>query len=187
MAPKKPAPAKAKGKTTQKNAPAKQAGKPARAPSGLPWERETFCYEYCKDKNATQAAIRAGYSENGAKVQAHRLLTNVNVRARINELMSQTAKALKIEVSDVLQRMWDTATGDVNDVVRLEHRCCRYCHGIDHEYQWKTAREFREHYDAEIQRKFGSDGLDKLVELGRKFDAGERIPGMPTDAGGYGF
>lgn len=187
MATKKPAPAKAKGKTTQKKAPARRTAKDALAPSGLPWDREHFCLEYCKDKNATQAAIRAGYSEKTAYQQGWRLLRNVEVRARINELMAQTAKQLRIEVSDVLQRMWDTATGDVNDVVRLEHRCCRYCHGIGYEYQWRTAREFREAYDKEIRKKFGTDDLDKLIEVGSKFDEGVRIPGMPTDAGGYGF
>ncbi len=157
------------------------------APSGLTWKRDAFCSEYLKDRNAAQAAIRAGYSERTAKEQGYRLLTNVHIKARINELCREHAQKLKIEVTDVLQRLWDKATADVNELVRVERRCCRYCHGVDHEYQWKTVREFRGVYDKEIRKQFGTDDPDKLIEVGRKVDAGDRIPGLPTDAGGYGF
>ncbi|WP_103762324.1 terminase small subunit [Roseovarius confluentis] len=157
------------------------------APSGLTWKRDAFCSEYLKDRNAAQAAIRAGYSERTAKEQGYRLLTNVHIKARINKLCREHAQKLKIEVTDVLQRLWDKATADVNELVRVERRCCRYCHGVDHEYQWKTVREFRGVYDKEIRKQFGTDDPDKLVEVGRKVDAGDRIPGLPTDAGGYGF
>jgi phage terminase small subunit len=157
------------------------------APSGLTWKRDAFCSEYLKDRNATQAAIRAGYSEKTAKEQGYRLLTNVHIKARINKLSSEHAQKLKIEATDVLQRLWEKATADVNELVRVERRCCRYCHGVDHEYQWKTFREFREVYDKEIRKQFGTDNPDKLVEIGRKVDACDRIPGLPTDAGGYGF
>jgi phage terminase small subunit len=157
------------------------------APSGLTWKRDAFCSEYLKDRNATQAAIRAGYSEKTAKEQGYRLLTNVHIKARINKLMRERAQQLEIETTDVLQRLWEKATADVNELVRVERRCCRYCWGKDHEYQWKSPREFREAFDAEIKRMFGSDDLENLIEVGRKIDAGERIPGLPTDAGGDGF
>ena len=42
-----------------------------------------FVAEYLKDGNGTQAAIRAGFSENGAAVQATRLLKNAKVRSAI--------------------------------------------------------------------------------------------------------
>ncbi|ENG5503925.1 terminase small subunit, partial [Yersinia enterocolitica] len=38
-------------------------------------KQELFCREYLKDLNATQAAIRAGYSEKTAQVQSSRLLS----------------------------------------------------------------------------------------------------------------
>ena len=47
---------------------------------------EKFCYEYIKDMNATQAAIRTGYSEKTAKMQGSRLMTNDDVKARVAEL-----------------------------------------------------------------------------------------------------
>lgn len=47
---------------------------------------EKFCHEYIKDMNATQAAIRTGYSEKTAKMQGSRLMTNDDIKARVSEL-----------------------------------------------------------------------------------------------------
>lgn len=156
------------------------------APSGLTWKRDAFCSEYLKDRNATQAAIRAGYSEKTAKEQGYRLLTNVHIKTRINELMRQRAQKLEIETTDVLQRLWEKATADVNDLVRVECRCCRYCWGIGHEYQWKTEREFtKARHDKLIESAQGNAEI--VVRLSETLDAGKTIPGVPDDAGGYGF
>lgn len=47
---------------------------------------EKFCHEYIKDMNATQAAIRTGYSKNTANRIGSRLLSNVDIKARAAEL-----------------------------------------------------------------------------------------------------
>lgn len=47
---------------------------------------EKFCHEYIKDMNATQAAIRTGYSAKTAKMQGSRLMTNDDIKARVKEL-----------------------------------------------------------------------------------------------------
>lgn len=60
-------------------------------------KQERFCLEYVIDSNATQAAIRAGYSEKTARATGSRLLTNVNIQARVSELQAETAKELKID------------------------------------------------------------------------------------------
>jgi len=156
------------------------------APSGLTWKRDAFCSEYLKDRNATQAAIRAGYSEKTAKEQGYRLLTNVHVKARINELMRERAQRLEIETTDVLQRLWEKATADVNDLVRIERRCCRYCWGFNHEYQWKTAREFKKAQDSAI-KELSQGNTDKLLALAQAMDEDRKITGIPMDNGGYGF
>ena len=49
-------------------------------------QHEKFCHEYIKDMNATQAAIRTGYSEKTAKMQGSRLMTNDDIKARVKEL-----------------------------------------------------------------------------------------------------
>lgn len=58
--------------------------------------QEQFCIEYVNDpkRNATQAAIRAGYSKNCARQQASENLTKPDIKARIRELeLEQLAHA----------------------------------------------------------------------------------------------
>ena len=45
--------------------------------------QEQFVAEYLVDLNATQASIRAGYSEKTARQQGARLLSNVYIQAAI--------------------------------------------------------------------------------------------------------
>lgn len=47
---------------------------------------EKFCHEYIKDMNATQAAIRTGYSKKTAKMQGSRLMTNDDIKSRVAEI-----------------------------------------------------------------------------------------------------
>lgn len=49
-----------------------------------------FCKEYIIDFNATQAYIRAGYSKNGAKVAAAKLLTFTNIQDHIQKLIKKS-------------------------------------------------------------------------------------------------
>lgn len=70
-------------------------------------KQEMFAQEYIVDLNATQAAIRAGYSEKTASAQASRLLNNVKVLARVKELKNQRAEKLELDAYWVLKRLKD--------------------------------------------------------------------------------
>lgn len=70
-------------------------------------KQEMFCKEYLIDLNATQAAIRAGYSEKTARSQGQRLLTNVDVLARVKELKDKRAEELELDAYWVLKRLKD--------------------------------------------------------------------------------
>jgi phage terminase small subunit len=49
-------------------------------------KQAAFCREYIQDCNATQAAIRAGYSARTARQQAADLLTKPNIAEHLNSL-----------------------------------------------------------------------------------------------------
>ncbi len=68
-------------------------------------KQKLFIREYCRDLNATRAAIAAGYSKNGARVQAYRLLANANISAEIAELTAKTCTKLEISAEKVLQEL----------------------------------------------------------------------------------
>lgn len=75
--------------------------------SKLNAKQEMFCKEYIIDLNATQAAIRAGYSERTAYSQGQRLLKNVEVLARVKELKDKRADELELDAYWVLKRLKD--------------------------------------------------------------------------------
>ena len=66
-------------------------------------KQRTFVAEYLVDLNATQAAIRAGYSAKTANEQGARLLTNVSVAAAIAEAQAERAKKTQRTALDVLK------------------------------------------------------------------------------------
>lgn len=70
--------------------------------------QEQFCHEYIVDYNGTQAAIRAGYSEKAARVQASKLLTKANVLARVRELQHEQVQRLAVTSDFVVLRLMDT-------------------------------------------------------------------------------
>lgn len=79
-------------------------------------KQEMFCLEFVKDLNATQAAIRAGYSESSAKEIASENLTKPNISARIKSIMRQRAKRLEITGDMVVQRLANIAFGHLGMV-----------------------------------------------------------------------
>lgn len=71
-------------------------------------KQETFCLEYLVDLNATQAAIRAGYSEKSAKRIAVQLLTKSHLTARIQSLRSERQKRVAVTSDYVLTTIIET-------------------------------------------------------------------------------
>lgn len=80
-------------------------------------KQEAFCREYIIDLNATQAAIRAGYSERTAPAQGCRLLMNVNAQSRISELKGKRNTKTDIDASYVLRRLVEIDEMDVADIL----------------------------------------------------------------------
>nr|WP_308808991.1 terminase small subunit [Providencia sp. PROV024] len=81
-------------------------------------KQEMFCREYLIDLNATQAAIRAGYSEKTANAQSSRLLVNVNIQNRIKELKSNRNERIEVDADYVLKRLVEIDQMDVLDILR---------------------------------------------------------------------
>ena len=65
-------------------------------------KQRRFVDEYLIDLNATQAAIRAGYSKKTAEVQASRLLSNVKVQTVMQQLMLKRELRTEITQDKVL-------------------------------------------------------------------------------------
>jgi Terminase small subunit len=66
-------------------------------------KQNMFCHEYLVDFNATQAAIRSGYSKKTAQQQSSSLLLNIVVSARIAELMARKTVEHGIYLTKILE------------------------------------------------------------------------------------
>lgn len=64
-----------------------------------------FVEEYLIDLNATQAAIRAGYSERTANEQASRLLANAKVSAAVARAQAERSDRTGVTLDYVLSRL----------------------------------------------------------------------------------
>ena len=65
-------------------------------------KQQRFVEEYLIDLNATQAAIRAGYSEKTARSIGQRLLTNVDIQKAIQEAQNKLSERTGITQEYVL-------------------------------------------------------------------------------------
>jgi len=68
-------------------------------------KQQRFCDEYLVDLNATQAAVRSGYSVKTADRQGHRLLRNAEVRAYVARRRGQLAGRAELDAAYVLARL----------------------------------------------------------------------------------
>ena len=79
-------------------------------------KQQRFVDEYLLDLNATQAAIRAGYSEATAQEQSSRLLSNVMVREAIDAALANRSERTQIDADYVLTRLAAEAEADMADI-----------------------------------------------------------------------
>lgn len=82
-------------------------------------KQEAFAREYVVDSNATQAAIRAGYSPKTAYAQGSRLLTYVEVRAAVQQQREQRALDVELTADVVLSGLLDIALHGNVDSARV--------------------------------------------------------------------
>jgi phage terminase small subunit len=84
---------------------------------GLTPKQRRFCEEYLIDLNAKQAAIRTGYSPRTAEQQGSRLLSNVKVQTKIDELKKQRSERTRIEADRVVKEFARLAFYDPREVM----------------------------------------------------------------------
>ena len=135
-------------------------------------KRERFCLEYLKDLNATQAAIRAGYSKASACSQASDLLLRFpEVTARVEELKAAQFKRLQMSADEVLvelarigrsdpRKLFD-ADGNLRPIHTLDDETAAALAGVD-------VTEVRQKIKKVKDPDEGEDCLTNTVEATKK-------------------
>jgi phage terminase small subunit len=81
-------------------------------------KQKRFCEEYIIDLNATQAAIRAGYSDNSGKQIANENLTKPDVQEYIQELIQKREKRTEITADKVIKELAHIAFDDISNYLQ---------------------------------------------------------------------
>ncbi|HHB2941846.1 TPA: terminase small subunit [Bacillus cereus] len=103
--------------TNVKNPKTKEKLKEILEDEELTEKERLFCLYYVKYFNGTQAALKAGYSKDGAHVQASRLLRRERVSSYIKELKGELVENVFVEAMDVLKEYIKIAFADITNYV----------------------------------------------------------------------
>lgn len=97
-------------------------------PEALTKKENQFCEQWiiCNG-NGTDAALKAGYSQNrnSARAIASKMLAKVNIQARIKELRREGAERAEITIEKVLRNHWLMATVDPKDFWDDQNNCLK--------------------------------------------------------------
>ena len=78
-------------------------------------QEEAFCYYYLKSYNATNAAMKAGYSPNSCYNMAYHLMKKSNVVQFIEYLKKARNDQLMVEATDIVSEYMRIAFADITD------------------------------------------------------------------------
>lgn len=79
-----------------------------------------FAEEWLKTTNATQSAIKAGYSARTAYSAGNRLLKKVDVKQYIDERLAEMQESSIADTNEVMQFLSSTMRGDIPDQFGLD-------------------------------------------------------------------
>jgi phage terminase small subunit len=137
--------------------------------------QEAFCLAVVAGKTQSEAFKAAGYAvpegatDTEIRSKVGTVASNPFVKARIQQLRNKAAGPAVLSASKVLKRWEEIAFADPREIMQYRRVNCRYCRGIDHQYQWVEG-VYWEAYATAL------DACGKGVETA-----------YPNDAGGFGF
>ena len=165
-------------------------------------KQEKFCYEYCMDFNATQAAIRAGYSENTARSIASQLLTKLNIQDKIKEKQNNLAETAGVSRLKILNEHMKLAFNSIAHLhntwierkefesLTEDQKSCiaEIDTKIKTEYEYNSESEEKEPIRVEYvkiklyDKQKALDSISRMLgfDAASKLDIGLNIPTLPT-------
>lgn len=102
---------------------------------GLTPKQQRFVEEYLVDMNATQSAIRAGYSADTAGSIGHENLKKPEIQLALQEARRAQQERTAVTADMVLERIALIAFADTRELVEGKKGCCRHCWGEGHKRQ----------------------------------------------------
>jgi phage terminase (fragment) len=85
----------------------------------LTLKQQKFADEYIISGNAEQSALKAGYSANYSRKQAHKLLANVGVKAYLDERLSELNSKKIADQQEVLEFFTAAMRGELTEPMAI--------------------------------------------------------------------
>ncbi len=131
-------------------------------------KQDRFVEEYLIDLNATQAAIRAGYSPQTAMEQGYQLLRKTSVQDAIAQSMAERSKRTGVNQDRVVLELAKIAFVKITDVVNGE---CE----IKDDASEEDLACIESMKVKQVPTKFGNMGIEREVKLSPKMKALELL------------
>lgn len=128
-------------------------------------KQKRFVEEYLIDLNATQAAIRAGYSPDTAKSIGSENLTKPDIQARIAKAMAERSKRTGVNADRVVTELAKIAFVNASDVIDADTATLRS----------DAAPEDTAAIQSVKVKTFGEDGLEREIKMADKLKALELL------------
>lgn len=128
-------------------------------------KQKRFVEEYLIDLNATQAAIRAGYSPDTAKSIGSENLTKPDIQARIAKAMAERSRRTGVNADRVVMELAKIAFVNASDVIDAETAALKP----------NAAPEDTAAIQSVKVKTFGEDGLEREIKMADKLKALELL------------
>ena len=128
-------------------------------------KQKLFIEEYLIDLNATQAAIRAGYSAESAYSIGQENLKKPEIRARIEQAMAERSKRTGVNADRIIMELAKIAFVNAMDVIDTESATIKD----------DAAPEDTAAIQSVKVKTFGEDGLEREIKMADKLKALELL------------
>lgn len=145
-------------------------------------KQQLFCDEYLIDLNATQAAIRAGYSEKYAHTNAAKLLRITTIKEYIEKRMEEKQSELIAKQDEVLQYLTAVMRGESQaEIVVVEGVSARAMQKAPDEKERMKAAELLGKYYGAWNNKAALDLEEQRARIDKIKAEIDRITGDDSD------
>lgn len=128
-------------------------------------KQKLFCEEYLIDLNATQAAIRAGYSPETAGAIGAENLKKPQIQKAIAKAMADRSRRTGVNADRVVMELAKIAFVNVADVIDAEDATLK---------EDATAEDLAAVQSVKV-KSFGEDGVEREIKLADKIKALELL------------
>ena len=127
---------------------------------------ETFAHEYIStESNGAQAALNAGYAENGARQRAYHLLTNDYIWTRIKYLRNERLSRSRRSAAEIIKELENIGFSNVADLMEWnESGACFIKNSNELPREVSAAIESIQVEEAEIIMGKGTEGEKRVTK-----------------------